>query len=106
MDRAAKVGAAQAERAAARASFDAAQKRLDDARSTAGERGERLRIVDSGVVPERPSWPNVPLILMAAILVALVTSLLYLTLECNYGLVKSTSARSLAPLARVKTGND
>ena len=105
-DRAAQVGAAQAEREAARASFDAAEKGLDDARSISGGRGERLRIVDPGVVPERPSWPNVPLILLAALLVALVASLLYLTLELNYGLERSASPRSLAPLARVKTGND
>jgi uncharacterized protein involved in exopolysaccharide biosynthesis len=105
-DHIAQVGAAQAEREAARESFDAAERRLDDARSVSGERGERLRIVDPGVVPERPSWPNVPLTLMAALLVALVASLLYVTLEFNFGLERSASPRSLAPLARVKTGND
>jgi len=105
-DRAAKVGAAQAERAAARESFDAAEKELDEARSVSVKRGERLRIVDPGVVPERPSWPNVPVMLLAAFLVALVSSLLYLTLELNFGLVKSAAPRSVAQLARVKTGND
>jgi hypothetical protein len=43
---------------------------------------------------------------MAALLVALVASLLYVTLEFNFGLERSASPRSLAPLARVKTGND
>jgi uncharacterized membrane protein YGL010W len=62
--------------------------------------------VDPGVVPERPSWPNVPVMLLAAFLVALVSSLLYLTLELNFGLVKSAAPRSVAQLARVKTGND
>ena len=105
-DHVAQVGAAQAEREAARESFDAAERRLDDARSVSSERSERLRIVDPGVVPERPSWPNLPLMLMAALLVALVASLLYVTLEFNFGLERSASPRSLAPLARVKTGND
>jgi uncharacterized protein involved in exopolysaccharide biosynthesis len=103
---AAQAGAAEAERGAARESFDAAERRLDEARSMSGERGERLRIVDPGVVPEHPSWPNVPLALWAALLLALVASLLYLALEWNYGLERSASPRSLAPLARVKTGND
>jgi len=105
-DRTAQVGAAQAERQAAREAFEAAEKRLEDTRATSGERGERLRVVDPGVVPERPSWPNIPLILLAACLVALVASFLYLTLELNYSLEKSAAPRSLAPLARVKTGND
>ncbi len=104
-DRAANVGAAQAERAAARESFDAAEKELDEARSASVKRGERLRIVDPGVVPERPAWPNVPVMLLAALLVALVSSLLYLTLELNFSLEKSATPRSLQ-LARVKTGND
>jgi uncharacterized protein involved in exopolysaccharide biosynthesis len=100
------VATAKAEREVARESFDAAGRRLDDARSVSGERGESLRIVDPGVVPGRPSWPNVPVILLAAFLVALVASLLYVTLEWNYGPERAASPRSLAPLARVKTGND
>jgi uncharacterized protein involved in exopolysaccharide biosynthesis len=104
--RAAKVGAAQAEREAARASFDAAQKRLDDTRSTSSERGERLRIVDPGVVPERPSWPNVPLILLAALLVALVASPLYVTLELNYALQKIRLAAFPVAACVRQDGND
>jgi uncharacterized protein involved in exopolysaccharide biosynthesis len=105
-DRAAQAGVAKAEREVARESFDAAGRQLDETRSVSGEHGERLRIVDPGVVPERPSWPNVPLMLFAAFLVALVVSLLYVTIEWNYGPERAASPRSLAPLARVKTGND
>jgi len=105
-DRAVQARTAQAERDAAHASFDAAEKQLDETRSVSGERGESLRIVDPGVVPERPSSPNVPLTLFSALLVALVGSLFYATLEFNYGLERSSSPRSLAPIARVKTGND
>jgi len=105
-DRAVQVGTAQAEREAARAAFDAAEKRLEDTRSSAGQRGEQLKVVDPGVVPERPSWPNIPLMLLAAFLLALVASLLYLTLELSFGFERSAAPRSLAPLTRVKTGND
>jgi hypothetical protein len=84
----------------------AAEMRLQEIRSTAGYRAERLKIFDPGMVPERPSWPNIPLILIAAVLVALVASLLYLTFEFNYRLEKSAAPRAVAPLARIKNLND
>ena len=93
-------------RAAARAAMYAAVEHLVQVRSMAGARGERLRIIDPGVVPQRPSWPYIPLILLAAILVALVGSLLYVTLEFNYRLERPAAPRTVAPLARVKTRND
>jgi hypothetical protein len=86
--------------------LEAAQMHLQEIRSTAGYRAERLKIFDPGVVPERPSWPNIPLILIAAVLVALAASLLYFTFEFNYGLEKSAAPRAVAPLARVKNLND
>jgi capsular polysaccharide biosynthesis protein len=84
----------------------AAEMRLQEIRSTAGYRAERLKIFDPGMVPERPSWPNIPLILIVAVLVSLVASLLYLTFEFNYRLEKSAAPRAVAPLARVKNLND
>jgi uncharacterized protein involved in exopolysaccharide biosynthesis len=105
-ERAAQAGVAKAEREAARESFEVAGRQLDETRSVSAERAERLRIVDPGVVPRRPSWPNIPLMLFAAFLVALVGSLFYVTLEWNYGPERAASPRSLAPVARVKTGND
>jgi capsular polysaccharide biosynthesis protein len=86
--------------------IEAAQMHLQEVRSTAGYRAERLKIFDPGVVPERPSWPNIPLMLLAAIVVALVASLLYVTFEFNYRLEKSAAPRAVAPLARVKNLND
>lgn len=59
--------------------IEAAQMHMQEVRSTAGYRAERLKIFDPGVVPERPSWPNIPLILLAAVVVALAASLLYVT---------------------------
>ncbi len=86
--------------------LEAAQMHLQEMRSTAGYRAERLKIFDPGVVPERPSWPNVPLMLLAAVMVALAASLLYVTFEFNYRLEKSAAPRAVAPLARVKNLND
>jgi uncharacterized protein involved in exopolysaccharide biosynthesis len=105
-DRSARIGVAQEQRDTARASFEAAQKQLQEARANSGTRGERLRIVDPGVVPERPSWPNIPLIVIAAVLVALAGSLFYLALEFSYRLERAAAPRPVAPLARVKSLND
>ena len=49
-----------------------------------GYRGERLKIIDPGIVPERPSSPNVPLNLAAALLLGLVLPILYLAIELNF----------------------
>jgi capsular polysaccharide biosynthesis protein len=86
--------------------IEAAQMHLQEIRSTAGYRAERLKIFDPGVVPERPSSPNIPLILLVAVLMALTASLVYVTLEFNYRLEKSAAPRAVAPLARVKNLND
>jgi len=105
-DHMAKVDAAQAEREAARDSLAAAERRLEMEQSLTGSRGERLQIIDPGVVPERPSRPNIPLMLVAATLIALAASLLYVTFEFNYRLERFVAPRPVAPLARVKSLND
>jgi uncharacterized protein involved in exopolysaccharide biosynthesis len=65
---------------AAQEAFDSAAARVHEIQSAAGTRGERLRVMDPGVVPERPSAPNVALNVALALLVALAASLTYLTL--------------------------
>jgi uncharacterized protein involved in exopolysaccharide biosynthesis len=87
--RAAEQDKAEAERKEAQTVYEAMDKRLGEVRAAAGSRGERLRIIDSGVVPDRPSSPNVTLNIVAALLAAAVLSLLYLTLEFNYRLHKA-----------------
>jgi polysaccharide biosynthesis transport protein len=57
----------------------AADTRLRELRAAAGSRGERLRVMDPGIVPQRPSSPNVPLNVAAALLVALAASIIYLS---------------------------
>ena len=62
----------------ARHDFDTASKRLLDAEGAAGTRGEQLRIVDPGIVPQRPSWPNLPLNSATALVLGSVAALVYL----------------------------
>jgi polysaccharide biosynthesis transport protein len=64
----------------AQTASEAAETRLRELRSSAGSRGERLRVMDPGIVPQRPSSPNVPLNVAAALLVALAASMVYLSI--------------------------
>jgi uncharacterized protein involved in exopolysaccharide biosynthesis len=65
----------------------------------AGSYGERLELLDPGVVPERPSSPNLPLNVVVACSLALLFSLGYLTLA--YGLAQPQSAEaSVVPWVR------
>jgi uncharacterized protein involved in exopolysaccharide biosynthesis len=74
----AKREALEVELKAAQVIFDAAAARLREIRTLSGSRGERLRIIDPGIVPERPSFPNVGLNLLVAVVTAALLSLLYL----------------------------
>jgi len=69
----------QATLKATRTAYEAAMQRLADLRLSLGTRSEWLRLVDPGIVPERPSSPHLPLIVIGAALLALFASLLYLT---------------------------
>jgi tyrosine-protein kinase Etk/Wzc len=65
----------------ARASYEAYAQRLSDLRVSRGSRTEWLRVIDPGIIPQRPSSPNAPLILIGAASLSLFGSLLYLTLS-------------------------
>jgi uncharacterized protein involved in exopolysaccharide biosynthesis len=58
-----------------------AENRFRDIQETAGYRSERISLLDPGVVPERPSSPNVPINLLVAAALALIVSMVYLTAE-------------------------
>lgn len=58
--------------------------RLRDLRATAGTRGERLRVIDPGIVPQRPSSPNVLLNVFAALLLTVIALGAYLTVSFSY----------------------
>jgi uncharacterized protein involved in exopolysaccharide biosynthesis len=85
---------AEADRKTAQAALVAMEGRLRDARGESGYRGERLKIIDPGIVPQRPSSPNLPLNVAAALLAGLVLPILYLTLEMSYQEQRAASRRS------------
>lgn len=63
----------------AQSAYESAVARLRDLRAAVGTHGERLRVVDPGIVPERPSSPNIILNVGAALFLAVVLSILYLS---------------------------
>jgi uncharacterized protein involved in exopolysaccharide biosynthesis len=77
--RGAKRDALQNELKAVQTASETAEKRLGELRGAAGSRGERLRVMDPGIVPQRPSSPNVPLNVAAALFLALAASIVYLS---------------------------
>ena len=68
----------------AQISYENAEARLRDARAGAGMRGERLSVIDPGIVPQRPSAPNIPLNVIVAVFVALLASVVYLSLAFGF----------------------
>jgi capsule polysaccharide export protein KpsE/RkpR len=82
--RAARRDGVQSELKIAQAAFESAAAHLRDVRAAVGMRGERLRIVDPGIVPERPSSPNIPVNVIAALLAAAVASIVYLSLTFTW----------------------
>jgi uncharacterized protein involved in exopolysaccharide biosynthesis len=46
---------------AANAAFEAMSRRATELAGSSGLRTEQLRIIDPGIVPQQPSFPNTPL---------------------------------------------
>ena len=92
-----------AERKANQAALAAIEARLREARGERGMRGERLKIIDPGIVPERPSSPNLPLNIAAALLAGLALPILFLTLVMNFQERRAALARgSFRAVAKVR----
>lgn len=68
------------------AAFESTRKQHDAARSGAGFGGERLRLIDPGIVPEQPSSPSLRLNLLAAVLFALAATSCFITLAFGFRL--------------------
>ncbi|MGO9009969.1 MAG: Wzz/FepE/Etk N-terminal domain-containing protein [Bryobacteraceae bacterium] len=81
------------QRQADEAAFSAMEQRLSEARGESGYRGERLRIIEPAIVPERPSSPNLPLNLAVALLLGLALPVIYFTLEMSYQEQRAGSRR-------------
>ena len=67
----------------------------NDTAIAAGLRTEQLRIVDPGVVPQQPSFPNIPLFTGAAFLISALLTLVYLSLR--FGLEQQQLRRGPQP---------
>lgn len=91
------------ERSAAADNYSAVEKQLSQVRSDLGYRGERLQIIDPGIVPERPSAPNIPLHVAAALLLGLIVPVIYLTLELSYR-TQRVQVAAVAPVPLRPTG--
>ena len=85
----------ESERKVVQAELTALQTRLREARGEVGFRGERLRLIDPGIVPERPSSPNIPLNVLAALFLGLVLPIVYLTLHMSYQEQRAGSRRNV-----------
>jgi len=70
----ARIESLQSDLGAARRIYAGLETRLQELRGAAGYRGERLRIIDPGIVPERPSSPDLILNLLVALVAGLVLS--------------------------------
>ncbi len=76
----------------ARIDFEASRTKLGDLKAAAAFRGERLEVLDPGIVPERPSSPNVPLNMLVALLISATASVAWLAIR--FGYERMSSARS------------
>jgi polysaccharide biosynthesis transport protein len=74
----------QTETKLAQSAYEALSNRLHDLQVTSGSHAEQLRVIDPGIVPQRPSFPNIPLNVAAALFLALVSSIIYLSVTFTY----------------------
>ncbi len=91
-------------RKSAQAAYESTLTRVRDTQAAVGYRGERLKLIDPGIVPEKPSSPRLLLNVGAAVLLALVLSLVYV----SFGFVYGSRRKSAVPLTirRGGTGHD
>jgi len=92
--------ALEAEVRSAQGAFETANTRLNEILSSSQFHGERLQIIDPGVVPQQPAFPNIPLNLFGALIFAAAGSLVWL--GCRFSYTRLVSAR----LAGNRFGNE
>jgi capsular polysaccharide biosynthesis protein len=86
--------------ASAESRFKELQTRMNELSASAGLHSEQLRIVDPGIVPQRPSFPDVPLILAAALSLSLTLVLALLSLQYGMSRGRARPARVELKVAR------
>jgi uncharacterized protein involved in exopolysaccharide biosynthesis len=82
--RTAEGSALQTDLTVAQKAYETDTARLREMRATAGAHAEQLRVIDPGIVPQQPSSPHIQLNIAAALLVALIASLVYLSIAFVY----------------------
>jgi uncharacterized protein involved in exopolysaccharide biosynthesis len=85
---------------AANTAFEAMSRRANELAGSSGLRTEQLRIIDPGIVPQQPSFPNVPLFTAMALLLSALLSLAWLSLRYGLEQQRIRSARSEMKVAR------
>lgn len=101
-ERLARQEQSEAERKSDQAALTAVETRLRDTRNDLSYRGERLTIIDTGVVPERPSSPNLPLNVAMAAVLGLLFPLVYLALALNFEQQQRSGRDVVEALARAR----
>ena len=66
---------------------------MNEVKSSFAMRGPRLLILDPGIVPQRPSFPNIPLNLTVAFILSLISSVGYLALNLLTSALMSRASR-------------
>jgi len=79
-----KRDALDSELKSARADEDAQNVKFSDVKASSAARGVRLKILDPGIVPRRPSFPNPPLNLAVAFIISLMASIGYVAIRFAY----------------------
>jgi uncharacterized protein involved in exopolysaccharide biosynthesis len=78
----------------AEAVLEAARKHEFEASNTVKSRTEQLHIIDPGVVPQRPSFPNLPLAVLSAVILSSAGSVLWLALQFGLSQKRERPGRS------------
>ncbi len=84
----------------AQTAYETAAKRVMEIEGLVGTRAEQLRIIDPGIVPQRPSFPNIPLNCAAALLVGAVISTAYMAMRFGLERQRVRFARASFKVAR------
>jgi hypothetical protein len=88
----------EAEQKLARTDLEASRTQLTEVRGSMAYRSERLEVLDPGIAPERPSSPNVPLILISALGLAIIASAAYLAAAFGYSRAVAAKAEHVYQL--------
>jgi capsular polysaccharide biosynthesis protein len=93
----------EAEQKAARAEAEATKARLNEARASLASQGERVSVLDPGILPERPSFPNTPLNVALAFTISLLGCVMWVAWRYGGRRAGLLPARSLRATERSYT---